>query len=622
MKRALIGLLAVLLLLSGCNTKQPPETIATQPQQTTASTTPTGPLLHVSESTLEQSTEGAVRAFTPEMGWLVTYGFMGEYPVLVTCTDAGDCWFTRMDPVTGQVLARGLASGNAALGNAMAMNENRLAYLDVDQNAICVLDENFREVNRIRVADPMEGNVLVSEDLSTVYYATQGQIRALELSTGISRLVLQLSDAVILPESLLFSDTVLCCSVVDDYRSYTGFFSVEDGRNLGSDTGTLSMESHGETYLTRRLDGPVLEVLMGNRGEEIRSVDVADAYSSIYLLKNSGFLLEVLHEDTGARLRLLDNIQGNCKAQILLDAIMWVSTIHEDSDGNIWFLTTDPGMDRDLLCCWTPGGQSDDVVRIGKRYTAEDPDLEGLARCQTWAEELEERFGVEILLHTEPIEPGDYAFTYEFQVSEIENGLAILEAAMSKFPEGFFRTAAKVTESRKFYISLVRSIEGTQYNTVNDAVGLQYWIEGDAYMALVASADVEKAFYHELSHAMDTYVYAKSIHYDFWEDCNPKGFDYDYSYDDYLDHWDSPWLEDETRAFIDTYSMTYPHEDRARVMEYAMSDGNADYFRSETMQAKLKQLCLGIRQAFGWKKYEGTFFWEQYLNESLAYVNK
>ena len=79
-------------------------------------------------------------------------------------------------------------------------------------------------------------------------------------------------------------------------------------------------------------------------------------------------------------------------------------------------------------------------------------------------------------------------------------------------------------------------------------------------------------------------------------------------------------LQDENRAFIDAYSMTFSHEDRAKVMEYAMMDGNESYFESEIMQAKLRQLCLGLRQAFGWKKYEGTFIWEQYLKESLAYV--
>jgi hypothetical protein len=37
------------------------------------------------------------------------------------------------------------------------------------------------------------------------------------------------------------------------------------------------------------------------------------------------------------------------------------------------------------------------------------------------------------------------------------------------------------------------------------------------------------------------------------------------------------------------------------------------------MQAKLKLLCLGIREAYGLEKSAETYLWEQYLTESLAY---
>ena len=68
--------------------------------------------------------------------------------------------------------------------------------------------------------------------------------------------------------------------------------------------------------------------------------------------------------------------------------------------------------------------------------------------------------------------------------------------------------------------------------------------------------------------------------------------------------------------------MSFPKEDRARVMEYAMMEGNEHYFRSEIMQEKLLVLCKAIREAFGWKKSEEVFRWEQYLNEPIAYQKK
>ena len=66
--------------------------------------------------------------------------------------------------------------------------------------------------------------------------------------------------------------------------------------------------------------------------------------------------------------------------------------------------------------------------------------------------------------------------------------------------------------------------------------------------------------------------------------------------------------------------MSFPKEDRARILEYAMTEGNEHYFQSKTMQSKLRQLCIGIREGFGLKKSPDTFLWEQYLQESLAYT--
>ena len=64
--------------------------------------------------------------------------------------------------------------------------------------------------------------------------------------------------------------------------------------------------------------------------------------------------------------------------------------------------------------------------------------------------------------------------------------------------------------------------------------------------------------------------------------------------------------------------MTIPREDRATIMAYAITEGNAEYFRSEIMQNKLTAICRGIRKAFGLEKSPEVFIWEQYLNKPLA----
>ena len=98
-----------------------------------------------------------------------------------------------------------------------------------------------------------------------------------------------------------------------------------------------------------------------------------------------------------------------------------------------------------------------------------------------------------------------------------------------------------------------------------------------------------------------------------WIDLNPEGFDYA----DSSTHRGS-YLEGAARAFVDKEAMTSVTKDRSRLFWQAMQPDNQDMFASEIMQAKLNQLCLGIRQAWRWQKESQVFPWEQYLNTPIA----
>ena len=61
--------------------------------------------------------------------------------------------------------------------------------------------------------------------------------------------------------------------------------------------------------------------------------------------------------------------------------------------------------------------------------------------------------------------------------------------------------------------------------------------------------------------------------------------------------------------------MSFPKEDRARILEYAMMPGNESYFSSEQMQAKLQTICTALREVFDLDP-EQHYAWEQYLAKS------
>ena len=188
----------------------------------------------------------------------------------------------------------------------------------------------------------------------------------------------------------------------------------------------------------------------------------------------------------------------------------------------------------------------------------------------------------------------------------------MLEKALSAIPKTVYQKLGKQSQNGKLTVSLVREVYSTnELGSLTLEEGAHFWSNGSSYLVLMMNDKLERSFYHELFHVMDSYILTETKAYDDWRKLNPSGFSYDYSYitNEYRDPKD--YLEPETRAFIDLYSMSYPKEDRARIMEYAMLEGNEEYFTSNTMTQKLDMLCKGIRKAFNLG--DGDYLWEQYL---------
>ena len=118
---------------------------------------------------------------------------------------------------------------------------------------------------------------------------------------------------------------------------------------------------------------------------------------------------------------------------------------------------------------------------------------------------------------------------------------------------------------------------------------------------------------------IESHVIGNSRDYEFdrWNPLNPKEF----VYANVADVEPNPkYLQGNTRAFVDAEAMTSISEDRRSIIYNAMLENNAEMFQSDTMQAKLHRICIGIREAYDLQKSEKTYLWEQYLKTSLAYV--
>ena len=112
---------------------------------------------------------------------------------------------------------------------------------------------------------------------------------------------------------------------------------------------------------------------------------------------------------------------------------------------------------------------------------------------------------------------------------------------------------------------------------------------------------------------MQTHILTESTALDQWEALNPAGFVYGEANPDA-----DIYLQGQTRAFVDRYSMGSLKEDQARILENAMLPGKEAVFQSEYMQRKLNALCTGIREAYRLKKHPDSLPWEQYLVTPLV----
>ncbi len=608
MKRLLL-LMLCLVLLCGCTREEPPVSTTTAPPATTP--VPADPGLYLPDVKMDDL--GAIRSYRLDEPVLQLVP-VGQELLLATSSEGGQIRLRLISGTTGVVRREKLLEMGASITDSFQANGNGICYYNGVEHTLVLLDLDLLEQRRVQLPESMTAVPVVSRDFTTVYFCTATQIRALSLETGVSRLLKQQNSQWQELLGLAQEDALLVTRIKVDDLEQTSFISTQDGRTVGIDSSLESFQGGQHTYFLQRRDGTVTEYLCGTYGGVTQAFSLPREGRNFYYcgLADTVVAARVNQSDMILENYRLDD--GLLTSQITVPGVDGIYCVSAGQTG-VWFVASKGP--SSVLCCWdlAVSAQSSSDSFVTQRYTAKAPDVQGLARCQQKAQEMSGRYGVKItVLPGELRQPEDYELTGEHQVEALEKSLTVLDQAMSRFPEDFFRRIAEDTTSKVLEISLVRDISGGD-------TGLQYWIQADACIALEIGATLEQNFYHELCHVLDNFIYANTRDLDVWDKCNPKGFRYDNSYELYQSHGDA-YLTGEDRAFIDAYSRTYPKEDRARIWEYALMPGNENCFASETMQEKLHLLCFSIRSAFEWKKDTRTFPWEQYLETSLAYKKR
>lgn len=619
----LLSLLLACLLLCGC-ARNAPEAETTEPT-VVPTTAPSAELigLYDAGSTLETKTAGAVRVYPLSISDAYGIRAMGDGLLIFSGTDA-----TTLTLLTGEDLyvtnRKTLDFFLNPSDPSLRIRDTELSYYDPVNRQTVVLNGMLKEVSHIAAPEDMVGTPILSADRNTLYYCTSAAIRAWDLETGIRRCVKEVSYDDQTLTGLHLEDTLLQCTIQDNGQERTLLLASDTGRLLYERDGEMTFTSYGDHYYAAIPTGMMQSLVFGQGEDTLQALTPGDITAEpVFLEDNQAAITISVPTNETIQLDYYEFDTGRRRSTLTLDTQNYPAGIVDTIDGYVYILIYDRSYGCETVYRWDAErlAVNDGMDYTDPYYTAVDPDYDGLARCQAYAAEIGEKYGIEVLVWEDAlaVQPWDYDFEVEYLVPVLERELRLLDQRLAQY------SAAMLTDTASHFtalkICLVRQITGSaESGSLDIATGIQFFDGTDAYIAIALGDYSEQALYHELFHVMETHILNESIAFDQWDALNPDGFVYDYDYSGHASQNFGSYLQGDIRSFVDAYSMSFPKEDRARIMEYAMLSGNEDLFQSQPMQAKLQKLCEGIREAYGLRKSEETFLWEQYLEKSLAYT--
>lgn len=611
----------VLILLWGCEAPPEPETCpATEPEGTVVVTAPTVPSgLYVPGSELELATSGDLQVFPLPFENVRDIRFLGG-DILV---------FSGLEETTLTLLsgAERYISAQTTLpcrispdDPAVAIADHGITFYDPSSHALITLDEDLLETGRILLPEHISGPIVLSPDCRSLYYCTDADLRVLDSKIGTDQLLAKMDFPQQEVTGIHCSGSVLECSISDAEGIFcTRFLSTQDGSLLYETASNLTLRTEGDFYFAVRDHGFVTELLSGSAAFGPSLFYTGQPDPQVLPVLGSHCAVLVTGDEESAKLDYYNLDSGFRRYHLTVPGLPEFKTAAAGAHGELWLLCYDPTVESHILYRWSPTELLDEEESHLLPLSYQTHPLPEEYRQQAAA--ISERYGIRILLQDDAAAtaPWDYTLIPENRVTFISYQLLELDRALSRYPEGFLKKLASNTPSGEITVCLVQEIQGiTGTGALDSATGIQYWdIEANAYLAVASDRNMAQNICHELFHVIESRVFSDSCIYDDWSQLNPDGFTYDFDYLSNLTHSTAELVSGENRAFVDLYSMSFPKEDRARIMEYAMLPDQDALFSAPILQQKLRVLCLGIRETFGLKKYTEPLLWEQYLTEPI-----
>ena len=617
MKRIFLVLMTT-LILCGCAAEPQQETSIpasseTQATEITPVVSETG--LYDPKSDLEEITRGALQVYPLNRSDAVEIVPMGEDLLLFSGENATT--LTKLSGDTRYISAvANLDLRVRATDPAVQASDKGVTYFDETTRELVFLDANLKEGTRFSTPTDMVGTPALSANRKNLYYHTGSTLRTVDLSSGLNVLIRETGYTIDGILGLHCYDSVISCRVTNTYgNSSTLFLSTKTGETLAEVENELTLSTSGTRYFARHVDGIYPEYLVGDGKEWGKLLQYNGFATTAHpVLESTGILIHSSGPQGATILEFLHSETGKRTGQLELPRLLEPISVIADSQGTgLWFLCYDEHYGGHTLCHWEPARSTivDDRVYLTERFTKQDPDTAVLERCKALAEEISANHGVLISIGTDALQEANASLTLdqEYQTWTIAYALESLDEMLSIYPKDMLDKLAGPSGT-PLQIHLVRNFDYP--NADEDLNCLLYRdAEADPHIFVALEEDWEIDFQHQLFHVIESYVIITCSSFDSWNSLNPKSFKYTLQFMEEATDALQPVLE--AGAFINLYATSYPKEDRAMTFITALESGNESWFENKVMQSKLKLLSTGIRKAFGYRKSDMTFLWEQYL---------
>ena len=605
--------LLLCLLLCGCAAEGPSA-------ETTLPDSQVPSVLSEARRDLETRYDGELELFPLDIPKV--QGLRATSQGILVFSGYGSTTLTLMEPDTLSSIASYTLDWELdPLDPSLQIWEDGISCFDPHSREMLLLDTSLQPKEHISLPEGVQGSPLFSQDRRILYYCTANTIRAWDRNTSFHRCLKELPYPEKTLTGLHCKDTVLQCRIPEKDSVRTLFLSTDTGQLLSEKQGDVTLLTEGTSFYGILPGNPYPSLVFGETDGAIQELFPKTAPESCTYLPMENLAVTTASLKEGYRMELYRLDSGTLESALTLEAYHHPSHIFLDSSNRICFLIYDPEYDCPVFCRWDPFLPAGAAFSQAEKsytdlYSSQDsPNLSALAQCQALAEQIGNKHGIRILVWEDAasVQPWDYVLEPESRPRILRQELELLDQRLDIFPEGFLSETA--SHFSGLTLCLVRSISGSPASgSLSTATGIQFFQGEEAYLAIAVGSYSQQALYHELFHIMETHILAHSNALDHWDSLNPTGFSYDYSYAANAVRNSGVYLAGEQRSFVDTYSMSYPKEDRARIWEYAILPGNASLYQSETMHQKLQTLCRGIREAYRLEDSEETFLWEQYLH--------